>query len=244
MPIRVHNLHSWNLTYKGAVDVQRRLQSGLILTPLEKTVRFVGGADVSYAKKERSHLFGAIVVIDIEKMEVIEAVTEEGEADFRYIPGLLSFREIPVLLKALERIRRVPEVFVLDGQGIAHPRGLGLASHFGLLTDVPSIGCAKSRLVGKHKLGPKRRGAFSYLYFHERKVGAAVCTKDKTNPVFVSPGHRVDIASSINVILSSCHGYRLPEPIRQAHALATSCRVKEASEEKGRNDTCVSAKPK
>jgi len=228
MPIKLRNLHRWDLTYKQAVDVQRSLRSGLLLTPLEKAVRFVGGADVSYAKAN-NQLYGAIVVVDIEKMEVIEAATAAGEAGFPYIPGLLSFREIPVLSKALKKIRHAPDVLVLDGQGIAHPQGFGLASHFGRLTDLPSIGCAKSRLVGEHGPVMKRRGCFSDLYYHGRKVGAAVCTKDKTNPVFVSPGHRVDIASSINIILASCRGYRLPEPIRQAHALATSGRMKGGS---------------
>ena len=226
MTIAVKNLHPWNLSCQEAVDVQRRLRPDLLLVPFDKKARLVGGADVSYAK-EHNQLYGAIVVMDIKRMEIIEEVIEEGEAGFPYIPGLLSFREIPVLLKTASKIRRVPDVFVLDGQGIAHPQGLGLAAHFGLLTDLPSIGCAKSRLVGEHRSVPKQRGAFAYLYLHRKRVGAVVCTRDKRNPVFVSPGHRVDIASSITVVLDCCSTYRLPEPIRRAHALANSFRRKE-----------------
>jgi len=228
MAIRVRNWHSWNLNYKEAVDTQKSLQSQLVLKPLEKRVRFVGGADVSYEKKSH-RLFGAVVIIDIKKMETIEAVTEQGKENFPYLPGLLSFREVPILLRTLKKLRYVPDVFILDGQGIAHPRGLGLASHFGLLIDLPTVGCAKSKLAGEYRPFPKERGKYSYLFLKGKRVGAVVCTKDGTKPVFVSPGHRIDIVSSITVILKSCHGYRLPEPIRKAHSLATCRRVNAAS---------------
>ena len=226
MTFKIHNLHSWDLTYKEAVDVQKRLRSRLILKPFGKSIRFVGGADVSYSKKSHC-LFAAIVILDIEKMEIIETVSEQGEENLPYIPGLLSFREIPILLEALKKLQHIPDLFILDGQGIAHPQGLGLASHFGLLVDLPTVGCAKSKLVGEYKPFQKRRGKYSYLYLKGKRVGAVVCTKDGINPVFVSPGHKMDILSSINVILKSCQGYRLPEPVRKAHSRATSLRTNE-----------------
>lgn len=227
MTIKVRNLHSWNVTYKQAVEVQKRLCSQLILKPLKNPVRFIGGCDVSYSKKSQ-RLFAAVVILDIESMEVAEGAFETGEGGFPYIPGLLSFREIPVLLKTLQKLKSKPDVFILDGQGIAHPQGLGLASHLGILIDLPTVGCAKSKLVGEYKPFPKRRGRATYLYFNRKKVGAVVCTKDEVNPVFVSPGHRIDIPSSIKVILKSCKGFRLPEPIRKAHSLANRLRENDA----------------
>jgi len=227
MSIKVLNLHPWNLTYKQAVEVQKRLQPRVILTPLKKRVRFVAGADVSYSKKDR-YLFGAIVIMDLEKMEPIEEVAEPGKESFNYFPGLLSFREIPILLNLLKKLHHTPEIFILDGQGIAHPRNLGLASHFGLIIDLPTIGCAKTKLIGEYKPFISKRGKYSLLFHQGKKVGAVVCTKDGTRPVFVSPGHKVDILSSIRVVLKSCQGYRLPEPIRKAHSLANSLRSKES----------------
>jgi deoxyribonuclease V len=194
-----------------------------MVRPLEKKVRWVAGCDVAYTKKT-SQLFAAVVVLDIEKMETTEAVFAKGEERYPYIPGLLSFRELPVLLKALKKVHHVPEVLILDGQGIAHPQGLGLASHLGVLIDIPTVGCAKSKLVGDYQPFSKNKGAYEYLYFRRNKVGAVVCTKDRVNPLYVSPGHRIDIRASIRVVLRSCAGFRIPEPLRRAHTLATSIR--------------------
>ena len=228
MSLVVHNYHPWNLTFREAVEVQKELQTQAMVRPLGKKVRWVGGCDVAYTKKT-GQLFAAVVVLDIEKMETVEAVCAKGEERYPYIPGLLSFRELPVLLKALKKIHHVPEIFILDGQGIAHPQGLGLASHLGVLIDLPTVGCAKSRLVGDYQPFSRKKGAYEYLYFKRKKVGAVVCTKDRVNPLYVSPGHRIDILSSIRVVLRSCAGFRIPEPIRRAHTLATLSRGNEVN---------------
>ena len=199
------------------------------MCPLGKKVRWVGGCDVAYTKKNRPIFFAGVVVLDIEKMETTEAVFAKGEERYPYIPGFLSFRELPVLLKALKKIRHVPEVFIFDGQGIAHPQGLGLASHLGVLIDLPTVGCAKSKLVGDYQAFPPKRGAYEYLYFKRKKVGAEVCTKDRIKPLYVSPGHRIDILSGIRVVLLSCAEFRISEPIRRAHILATLARACEVN---------------
>ena len=226
MSLVIHNCHPWNPTFREAVEVQQKLQMQVMARPLKKKLRWVGGCDVAYTKKT-GQLFAAVIVLDIETMETTEAVFAKGKERYPYIPGLLSFRELPVLLKALKKIHHLPEVFILDGQGIAHPQGLGLASHLGVLIDFPTVGCAKNRLVGDYQPFPKKKGTYEYLYFNGKKVGAVVCTKDQVNPLYVSPGHRIDILSSIRLVLRSCAGFRIPEPIRRAHILANSARGSE-----------------
>ena len=152
-------------------------------------------------------------------MERVETVTAKGKVDFPYIPGLLSFRESPILLKAFAKIMSTPDVVILDAQGIAHPRGIGLASHIGLLLDKPSIGCAKTRLIGDYNEVGEEVGCYSHLTVKDKVVGAVLRTRKNVKPVFVSPGHKIDLDTSIDLVLNSCRGYRLPEPIREAHNL-------------------------
>jgi deoxyribonuclease V len=152
-------------------------------------------------------------------MERVEEVTASGKVDFPYIPGLLSFRESPILLKAFAKIKSEPDVIILDAQGIAHPRGIGLASHIGLLLDKSSIGCAKTRLIGEYNEVGGEAGCHSPLTVKGKVVGAVLRTRRNVKPVFVSPGHKIDLNTSIDLILKSCRGYRLPEPVRQAHNL-------------------------
>jgi deoxyribonuclease V len=211
---------------RGRGGPKKTSNEGNVSTHQEK-IRWVGGCDAAYARKT-GQLFAAVVVLDIETMETIESVLSKGKEHYPYIPGLLSFRELPVILKALGKIHHVPEVFILDGQGIAHPQGLGLASHLGVLIDLPTVGCAKSKLVGDYRPFPREKGAYEYLYYKRKKVGAVVCTKDRVNPLYVSPGHRIDILSSVRLICRCCAGFRIPEPIRRAHTLATLTRDREA----------------
>ena len=153
----------------------------------------MAGADVAYSR--RTHrVYAAVVVVALPSLETVETVGVARPATFPYIPGLLSFREVPPLLDAFERLAQAPDVVVFDGQGLAHPRRFGLACHAGLLLDVPSIGCAKTRLVGEHDAVPDRRGASALLRVEGETVGAVVRTRPGVNPVFVSPGHRADIA--------------------------------------------------
>ncbi len=133
------------------------------------------------------------------------------------IPNLLSFRESPILLKAITKIKSEPDVIILDAQGIAHPRGIGLASHIGLLLDKPSIGCAKTRLIGEYDEVGEEAGNYTLLKTKEKTIGAVLRTRKKVKPVFISPGHKIDLDTSIDLVLKSCRGYRLPEPTRQAH---------------------------
>lgn len=221
-------LHPWKVAYKEAVEIQNQLRSQLSFEPLKLPARRVGGVDVSYCVKSR-RLFGGVVVMDMQRGEIIEAISQVGKETFPYIPGLLSFRELPIILEGLRKLRHWPEVFLVDGQGIAHPRGFGIASHLGVLLDLPTVGCAKSKLVGDYTRLVKKRGRYQYLYFNRKKVGAVVCTRDKVNPVYVSPGHRSDILSSIKLVLDCCKNFRIPEPLRCAHILSNKIRNQEIS---------------
>jgi deoxyribonuclease V len=139
---------------------------------------------------------------------------------FPYVPGFLSFREGPAIIEALSRLKIKPDLILLDGQGIAHPKGLGIASHIGILLDLPTVGCAKSRLVGEYKEPGSNKGAWSPLKFHGSIVGAVLRTRDSVRPLFVSPGHRIDLKASIEIVLGCIGRYRIPEPLRRADILS------------------------
>ena len=217
--MRIRKLHSFNVPYDEAVRIQRELSERISFSRLPSSYRYVAGADVAYSKKD-SALYAAIVVLEYPSGKEVVSHMLKGAATFPYIPGLLSFREAPLLLRAFEEIPVPPDVVMFDGQGIAHPRGVGLACHVGLFLDVPSIGCAKSRLVGEHEQPGEKRGSRAPLLYKDKTVGAVVRTKDRVRPVFVSPGHKVDIEGSVRVVLETFGGYRLPEPTRLAHLLS------------------------
>ncbi len=178
----------------------------------------MAGVDVSYGEVGRA----AVVVLSFPGLEVLEEVAIEGAARFPYIPGLLSFREGPLALAALERVQTRPDVLMFDGQGYAHPRRLGLASHLGVYLDMPSIGVAKSRLVGTYAEPGPNIGDRSPLVHRGEVVGVALRTKPRTNPLFVSAGHKLDLETAVAVVLRSLRGYRLPEPTRLADKLTKS----------------------
>jgi deoxyribonuclease V len=216
--MKIQQSHRWDVTYREAVSIQQNLRQNLVLhdEAFPGHIAYVAGADISYSK--RSDLFfAAVVLLAYPSMEVIEEACATERAPFPYIPGLLSFREGPALLKAFEGLHNVPDIVIFDGQGIAHPRGIGLASHMGLLLDTPSIGCAKKRLVGVHGDVGHEVGDYADLVLDEQVVGAAVRTKKKVNPVFISPGHKIGTRKACDVVLSCGRGYRLPEPVREAH---------------------------
>lgn len=217
-------LHPWDLSYSEAIKTQEELKARLILRSPKIEPKLIAGADVSYSKGDDT-FFSGVVVLKMPKMAVVEEATAMGKVDFPYIPGLLSFREAPILIKAFERINNVPDVIIFDGQGIAHPRGLGLASHMGLVLDVPSIGCAKSKLVGSYKPMGNESGEYSPMMLKGDVVGAVVRTKNNVLPVFVSPGHKMDIRSAVEIVLKACRGYKLPEPTRLAHLLVNKVRA-------------------
>jgi deoxyribonuclease V len=215
----IRNLHSFNVTTAEAIHIQRELAGQICLSPFLSEYKYVAGADIAYSKKDNT-LFAAVVVLEYPGASEVFSRTARGEAAFPYVPGLLTFREAPLVLRVFEALPFTPDVVIFDGQGLAHPRGFGLACHMGLLLDIPSIGCAKSRLVGEHNEPARRRGSSAPLVYQDRIVGAVVRTRHNVRPVFVSPGHKVDIDSAVRIVLETCRGYRLPEPTRLAHILS------------------------
>lgn len=217
-------LHDWEMSYGQAVELQRWLASGVSLRPPPGLVpRSVAGVDVSY-EKHGDLFFAGVVVLSYPGLEPLTTASACDRVHFPYIPGLLSFRELPVLLAAFRRLPLRPDLVLVDGQGIAHPRRLGLASHLGLWLDLPTIGCAKSRLCGDHRPPGPRRGDREPLLLKGEPVGSVLTTRDGVKPLYISPGHRVDIATAVEWTLACGGRYRLPEPTRQAHLLTNRLR--------------------
>ena len=211
-------LHSWKVNVKQAIRIQESLKDRVILKNRFLQVKTIGGGDVAYSKKGR--LLGAIVVLSFSKMEAVDIAMANGKISFPYIPGLLSFREGAILIKAFQQLKIKPDLMIYDGQGIAHPRGFGLASHLGLWLDLPSIGCAKTPLLDEFISPGPLRGGFELIQREGKEVGAVLRTKDKIKPLFISSGHRIDLLTSIQIILTACLGFRMPEPLRRAHQLS------------------------
>jgi deoxyribonuclease V len=211
-------LHSWNVSVEEAIRIQETLRDRIILKNTSLKVRTIGGGDVAYSKSDNL-LFGAIVVLSFPHMEILDTATCDGKVPFPYIPTLLSFREGPILIKTFQKLKIKPDVVIYDGQGIAHPRGMGLASHMGLWFDLPSIGCAKTPLLDEFISPGPFKGSLEWLRREGKKVGAVLRTKEKVKPLFISPGHRIDLMTSIHLILESCRGFRIPEPLRKAHQI-------------------------
>lgn len=212
-------LHPWKVTIEQAIEIQNHLRGKLLLKNSFSKLETIGGADVSYSK-QKDMLCGAIAVFSYPGLTLIDSATARGKISFPYIPGLFAFREGPVLLKAFKKLRIKPDLIIFEGHGIAHPGGLGLASHLGLWLDLPTIGCAKSPLVRQFRSPALSRGSIQWVWIGDKKVGAILRTKDRVKPVFVSPGHRIDLKTSIQVILNTSRGYRIPEPLRKAHQLS------------------------
>lgn len=216
----------WNLTPGEARDLQLSLRHRVVLKPPRRRPKLVAGVDVSVTagpwRKATSR--AAVVVFDYETLEPLEVATATMPAPFPYVPGLLSFRETPVLLAAFERLEHTPDLVLVDGQGYAHPRRLGLASHLGLVLDVATVGCAKTRFIGDFDEPADTAGSYTDLVDHSispsEVIGAVVRTRDGVKPLFISPGHRMDTPTAIDYVLWCGAGYRLPEPTRRAHQCA------------------------
>ncbi len=224
------NLHSWNVNYKEAVEIQNGLKDELVLhdEDIPREIHLVAGADISYSRGS-DLFFAAVILIEFPTMEIIERTSYSQRVIFPYIPGLLTFREGPALLKAFEKLNYRPDVVIFDGHGIAHPRGIGLASHMGLFLDVPTVGCAKKRLVGIHDEPGNEAGDYSLLTLNGRNIGAVLRTKKSVKPVFVSQGHKISLQTAINVVLSTCTCYRLSEPVRKAHLEVNRVRLEKSA---------------
>lgn len=217
-------LHSWSLTPAQAVALQRELVGRVDVTRPLGRVRTVAGCDVSYDKRS-PELFAAVVVVAVPGFEVVERVVARATVTFPYVPGLLSFREIPPLLAAFRKLKCTPDVIVLDGQGRAHPRRFGLACHLGIWINRPTVGCAKSRLIGEFEEPGPEEGSTSPLVDRGEVVGTVYRTRTKVKPVFVSAGHRIDLAGAVEVVRRTRSGYRMPVPTRLAHIAANEARA-------------------
>ncbi|MFW5810245.1 MAG: deoxyribonuclease V [Thermodesulfobacteriota bacterium] len=209
--------HEWNLSSRQAVALQKKLADQVILETHPKAVETVAGVDVGIKKGIAK---AAVVVLAFPDLTVIDYAVASGPVPMPYIPGLLSFREGPVILEAMHLLSVSPDLLIFDGQGIAHPRRLGIASHLGVLLDRPTIGCAKSRLCGKHSEPAEKKGSRVPLHHNGEKIGTVLRTRDRVKPVFVSPGHRVDFDAAVDLVLACCTRYRLPETTRWAHNVA------------------------
>ena len=216
--MKVHELHEWDVTPARAREIQENLRDQVQLTPLKTDVNVVVGADVSYTRGD-SRLFAGGVVMKVPEMEILETRSVSLDVKFPYIPGYLSFREVPPLLQAFRDLRAKPDALICDGAGLAHPRFFGLACHLGMILNIPSFGCAKTYLVGEYKEPANRRWSATKLKHGGRDVGLVVRTREAVKPVYLSPGHLIDAEGSLAVLKKCVGRYRLAEPVRKAHDL-------------------------
>ena len=222
MPI-LPTLHSWDLSPRDAIALQNDLRERIRLQTPPRRLRTVAGADISFNKDDET-IYAGIVVLRLPDLVTVEEVGVITQTKFPYVPGLLSFREAPAILEAWELLRTAPDAVMFDGQGIAHPRRFGIAAHVGLWLDHPTWGCAKSLLTGRYDEPAPARGSYSPLMDKGETIGAVVRTKDRVSPVFVSPGHWMDLETAIALTLRCDGGYRVPEPTRRAHLLVNALR--------------------
>jgi deoxyribonuclease V len=222
--MEIRPLHSWNLTPMEAVELQRQLADQVDgRTPLTRC-ELVAGADISY-ERFSDVFYAGVVVVRVSDGAVIEKRAVVRKSAFPYVPGLLSFREAPAVLEAFADVEAAPDAVMLDGHGYAHPRRFGLACHVGLWLGIPCIGCAKSLLIGTYRQPARRAGSLSPLKDKDEVIGSVVRTKDGVKPVFITVGHKIDLASAVRVALQTTRGYRIPEPTRQAHLYVNQLRA-------------------
>ncbi len=244
--MEIKKLHNWNLPYPQAIALQKNLACEVQFTPLKNPPKLIAGIDCALSKDNQRIVAAAIVLklqtsqkslwgpVESSGFEIIETTDAIQKLTFPYIPGLLSFRESPVCIAAVEKLKKEPDLFLIDGQGIAHPRRLGLASHLGLFFDKPTIGCAKSRLTGYFKEPPPEKGTYtllkdkksSKLDTSDEIIGAVVRTRTNVEPVFVSVGNKCVLEDAIKITLDCTTKYRIPEPTRLAHQLVSKIKLK------------------
>jgi deoxyribonuclease V len=216
--------HSWALSVKEAVALQQTLAAQVRIEPLPTRLKIIGAADISYSR-QTDLLISVIVALRWPSLDLLDSVHYVCRATFPYMPGLLSFREVPPLIEAYRKIREKLDVLLCDGQGIAHPRKVGFASHLGLCLGIPTVGCAKSRLCGDHESLSLRKGSSKPLLLSGEQLGVVFCSRDGVKPIYISPGHLSDIASSERLVSRCLRGYRIPEPLRLAHLEANRRRA-------------------
>lgn len=203
----------WTRDLKRARRLQEILQKKVTITPLTEKPKYIAGVDAAF---QNNKIICAACLYMYPEMLLIEETYVITKTLFPYIPGFLSFREGPAIIKALKGLSKKPDIILIDGQGIAHPKRLGIASHIGVLLNIPTIGCAKSRLIGTYKKPKPKKGNYSSLLYEEEIVGAVVRTKDNVKPLFVSPGYRIEVQDSMEIVLACSQKYRIPEPLRRA----------------------------
>lgn len=218
--VEIKQLHNWQINVAQAKQIQIELARQVSHKSTTIKPRFVAGVDIS-APDSRGIARCAMVILNYSDLEVVEVKIVEDKLNFPYIPGLLSFREAPLVLSACQKLTTEPDLVLVDGQGIAHPRRFGIASHIGLLINLPTIGCAKSRLCGTHASVAKKAGSYSELTDNNEVIGVALRTKDSVSPIYVSIGHNIDLLTAIHLVMKCCRGKRLPEPSRLAHLAAS-----------------------
>lgn len=220
--------HPWNLSPQEAIKLQEKLRKRIILEKDFSEIKRIAGADISFSKKS-DKAYTAVIVFSFPELEILEEQYAIGRLIFPYIPGLLTFREGPLLIETFKKIKIEPDVIIFDGQGIAHPKRLGLATHIGILLDKPTIGCAKSKLIGTYQEPEREKGSYTFLEDDGEIIGAVLRTRENVSPVFISPGYRIDLRESIEIVLKCLGGYRLLEPTRQAHILVNKLRTQDKS---------------
>jgi len=215
------NLHSWKVSPSEAIQLQNELKGKISLKKSFNKVKKVAGADVSYYQNK---MIAGVIVFEFPNLKVIERQFFISPINLPYIPGLLTFREGPSLLEAFVKIKNEPDIILFDGQGIAHPRRMGIATHLGLFLDKPTIGCAKSRLSGKYTSVGEEKGDYALLKEGEEVLGAVLRTRRKVKPIFISPGYKIDLSNSIEIVLKCTEKYKLPIPVREAHIFVNQIR--------------------
>ena len=211
------------ITPKEAVALQRELQQLVRLSPIKKSINTIAGADISF-NRFSPIVYAGIVVLSFPELKLIEEVTVVTKTSFPYVPGLLAFREIPAIIEAWNKLKKKPDILVCDGHGIAHPRRLGIATHFGIVSDTITIGCAKSILCGDCNEPSNEKTATAELIHKEEKIGVALRTKKNCKPVYISPGNKITLNESVNIMKQCVGKYRIPEPTRLAHLLVNKIR--------------------
>lgn len=219
--MKIHQRHPWPLTVEEAIAIQNQLQPEVIIEDQLGEVQYVAGVDVGF-EDDYAISRAAVAVLSFPDLQLVEQAIARRPTTFPYIPGFLSFREVPIVIDALEQVSTIPDLILCDGQGIAHPRGFGLACHLGVLTDMPTIGVAKSLLIGKHDELPVEKGSWQPLRYKGKIVGAVVRSRTGVRPLYVSPGHRISLDTAIDYTLRCITKYRLPETTRWADKLASN----------------------
>lgn len=218
--MRLHHQHPWDVTPKEAIAIQQRLRERVITTDDFIPPATVAGVDVGF-EQNNAITRAAVAVLDFPSLELREYAIARRPTTFPYIPGLLSFREVPSVLDALDKLSSLPDMLLCDGQGLAHPRRLGIACHLGILCDIPSIGIGKTRLVGRHDEPGNEKGSWVPLQDGEETVGAVLRSRTGVKPLYISVGHRISLSSAIAMVMACLTRYRLPETTRWAHKLAS-----------------------